>query len=309
MTRFCRVVACHVGSARVAVVGVALAVASRASAQQRAPVFQLQVDNDLFAVRGGGPPPDYDYTHGTHLSFSWNGGDLALAQEIYTPRHNEPASVLGDRPHAAWLFGEYGYPTVHGPWFGRFAMRGGVTGPPALGEQVHNGIHRLLGNHLELGWAHQLPTRATVDARADETRLLATTAGAGPSRLLEATVGGTLGTMQRSLRAGVQTYLGFGSVHSPTADAPLVARPGRWYLLGSYREDVVFYDGFIQQLPRDAMVPGARKRTLVAEAAAGIGWRTNRFAAEYRYVVRGREYEAEPSPHAYGSITLSIIGS
>jgi hypothetical protein len=188
-------------------------------------------------------------------------------------------------------------------------MRGGVTGPPALGEQVQNGIHRLLGNHLELGWAHQLPTRATIDARADETRLLATTAGAGPSRLFEASVGGTVGTMQRSLRAGVQTYLGFGSVHSPTADAPLVARPGRWYLLGGYREDAVFYDGFIQQPPRDATVPGARKRTLVAEVPAGIGWRTNRFAAEYRYVVRGREYEAEPAPHAYGSVTLSIIGS
>ncbi|HEY2855439.1 MAG TPA: lipid A-modifier LpxR family protein, partial [Gemmatimonadaceae bacterium] len=223
MTRFCHVVACYVGSARAAVVGVALAFASRASAQQAAPVFQLQVDNDLFAVRGGGAPPDYDYTHGTHLSFSWNGGALALAQEIYTPRHNAPSPLPGDRPYAAWLFGEYGYHTLHGPWFGRFAMRGGVTGPPALGEQVQNGIHRLLGNHLELGWAHQLPTRATIDARADETRLLATTAGAGPSRLFEASVGGTVGTMQRSLRAGVQTYLGFGSVHSPTADAPLVA--------------------------------------------------------------------------------------
>ena len=120
-------------------------------------------------------------------------------------------------------------------------------------------------------------------------------------------MGCTLGTMQRTLRGGVQTYLGFGSVSSPTAEAPLVARPGHWYLLAAYREDIVFYDGLIELPPRDAAVPAARRRLWVGQATAGIGWRTNAFAAEYHYVVRGREYQSEPSAHAYGTITLSII--
>lgn len=211
---------------KAAVVAIGFVFGSRAFAQQAAPVLRLGIDNDLFAIRGAGPPADYDYTHGTHLSFSWRGGTVALAQEIYTPRHNEAQPVAGDRPYA------------------------------------------------------------------DETRILAPSAAAGPSRLVAATIGGTLGTMQRSLRAGVQSYLGVGSTYSPTADEPLVARPGHWYLIAAFREDIVFYDGFIELPPRDAAVTPARRRLWVPEATAGIGWRTKRFAAEYRYVVRGREYEA-----------------
>jgi lipid A 3-O-deacylase len=280
-----------------------------ASAQSPAvsAVLQLEIDNDLFAVRGSGPPPDYDYTHGTHLSYSWNHSSVALAQEIFTPRHNAPSPVPGDRPYAAWLFGEYGYRRPAGSWLTTLTMRAGVTGPAALGEQVQNNVHRLLGNHLEEGWSHQLPTRLTLALRADETRLLVSGGTPGPSRQLAATLGGTLGTIQRSVHGGLQSYLGFGAVRSATANAPLVERQGQWYIVAAYREDYVFYDAFLESAPRNANVSAAQLRPLVAEAAAGVGWRTNRFAAEYRYVVRGREYEAEPGAHPYGAIRLSMI--
>ena len=88
--------------------------------------------------------------------------------------------------------------------------------------------------------------------------------------------------MQRNVGTGVRAYLGFGSVRSPTADAPLVARPGHSYLVGAFREDVVFYDGFIELPPRDAAVPPARRLTWVPEAMGGLGWRTNRTALSTR---------------------------
>ena len=86
------------------------------------------------------------------------------------------------------------------------------------------------------------------------------------------------------------------------------AGEGRWYIIAAYREDYVFDDAFIEALPRDSNVPGAKLRSWVAEASAGVGWRSNRFAAEYRYVVHGHEYDAQPSAHAYGAIAVSIIG-
>ena len=224
------------------------------SANTRSPavraVLQLEVDNDLFAIRGSGPPPDYDYTHGTHLSYSWSQWSVALSQEIFTPRHNAPSPVPGDRPYAAWIFGEYGYRRPAGSWLTTLAMRAGVTGADALGEQVQNNIHRLLGNHLEAGWAHQLPTRVTLAIRGDETRLLVSAAASGPSRQLAATLGGTFGTTQRSAHAGLQSYVGFGAVRSATANAPLVARQGHWYIVAAFREDCVFYDAFIESPPR-----------------------------------------------------------
>jgi hypothetical protein len=130
---------------------------------------------------------------------------------------------------------------------------------------------------------------------------------AGPTRLVAATLGGSLGTIQRALGGGVQTYVGLGSLRSPSADAPLVARPGEWYVVAGYREDVVFYDALVEAPPRNADVEGARQRTWVGELSAGLGWRTEHVAAEYRYTVRGREYAAEPSSHAYGSITVSLV--
>lgn len=279
-----------------------------AAAQRLAPALQLRIDNDLLAIRGAGAPPDYDYTHGTYLSYFWGRSGVALAQVIYTPRHNAESPLAADRPYAAWLFGEYAYRTLTSSSITALALRAGVIGPPALGEQMQNGLHRLLGNHLEQGWAHQLPTRLTVAAHAEETKVLLSSSTAAPSRLIAATLGGTLGTMQRNVGGGVRAYVGFGSIHSPTADAPLVARPGRWYVIGAYREDAVFHDAFIEEAPRNADVQAARRLTWVPEAMAGAGWRTSRFAMEYRYTLRGREYEAQPSAHSYGTIAISMIG-
>ena len=87
--------------------GIGLLLGSRAWGQQVAPALQRWIDNDLIALRGAGAPSDYDYTHGTYLEYSWNRSSVALAQTIYTPRHNDVSPVSGDRPYAAFLFGEY----------------------------------------------------------------------------------------------------------------------------------------------------------------------------------------------------------
>ncbi len=82
----------------------------------------------------------------------------------------------------------------------------------------------------------------------------------------------------------------------------MVARPGRFYLLAGYQQSLVLYDAFVEGV---GTTPGAVRLPWVSEAQAGIGWRFRRFAAEYRYVSRGREYRAEPGRHAYGAIALT----
>jgi hypothetical protein len=172
---------------------------------------------------------------------------------------------------------------------------------------MQNEIHGLLGNHREEGWAHQLPTHFTLGARGEETQVLRSSVAPAPSGLVAASLGGTVGTTRRGLSAGAQTYLGFGSLRSPMAEAPFVARPGHWYTVAAYRQELVFYDVFIEQPPNDADVAAARKRSWVGEGTAGAGWRTSRFAAEYRYAIRGREYDAQPSAHRYRTIAISMV--
>lgn len=293
---------------------------------------RLEVDNDFLALRGSGPPPDYEYTHGTRFSVTRPSAParlarvirtasacsdadamergcllsgFALGQEIYTPRHNSPNPVAGDRPHAAWLYGAIQFQRLAGMQLQAFEFRVGITGPSALGEQVQNGVHRMLHNHLEAGWEHQLPTRLGIAADYDATGLLGRPSSRTPSRFVAGTVGATLGTLRRAVRAGGSAYYGFGSARARSADSPLMARPGRFYLLAGYQQSLVLFDAFVEGI---GATKGAVRLPWVAEAYAGAGSRFRRFAVEYRYVSRGREYRAEPGRHAYGVITLSVVG-
>ena len=308
---------------------------ARLSAQDVPPLSsstRLEVDNDLFALRGSGPPPDYDYTHGTRVSVTrpsapaWLARALgaaskctdagaaeracllsgfSLGQEIYTPRHNSPDPVAGDRPHAAWLYGAVQVQRLAGARLQSFEIRAGVTGPPALGEQVQNGVHRLLHNHVEAGWEDQLPTRLGVTADYDATRLFGRADSSAPSRFVAGSVGATFGTLRRAVRADASAYYGFGAARTPSADAPLVTRPGRFYLIAGYQQSLVLFNAFVEGI---GTTQGAARLPWVGEAYGGVGWRFRQFAAEYRYVSQSREYRAEPGRHAYGAIALSFVG-
>jgi hypothetical protein len=301
-------------------------------ASRMASTVQLRIDNDLLALRGAGAPPDYDYTHGTRLAVDWpsaptrlarvlgaashclrvvdSAGNacvlsgVALAQEIYTPRHNLPFPVAGDRPHAAWLYGSLRLRRLGGPSLHSLALRVGLTGPPALGEALQNGLHRLLRNNLELGWSHQLPARLAMTAEYDGTRILSSVPLAAPSRFVSGHVGATLGTVRRALRAGVEGYWGFGSTGTPSADAPLVARPGRFYVTGGFEQALVLYDVFVEGT--GPMLGGTRLPWVSTPFVSG-GGRLGRFVIEYRYVSQGREYRSEPGRHAFGSIGVLIL--
>jgi hypothetical protein len=292
---------------------------------------RLEVDNDLLAIRGKGPPPDYDYTHGTRISVTKPSAPLwlaraigvastcadavrlergcllsgfALGQEIYTPRHNSSDPVAGDRPYAAWLYGAIQLHRLAASHLQTLELRAGVTGPPALGENVQNGVHRLLHNHLEAGWEHQIPTHVGVSADYDATTLLGRRSSLVPSRFLTASVGATVGTLRRTVRASASTYYAFGQPRAWSADAPLVARPARFYFLASYQQSLVLHDAFVEGV---GAISGAERLPWVGEAYAAAGWRFRRFTAEYKYVSRGREYRTEPGRHAYGAVVLSIL--
>ena len=82
------------------------AAAAPASAQPR-----VTIDNDLFGPRGADDaPPDYEYTHGTRVSWTARGrtaGDsrrhvrLEIGQRIYTRRHiTDVSHAVGMQPRS-----------------------------------------------------------------------------------------------------------------------------------------------------------------------------------------------------------------
>jgi lipid A 3-O-deacylase len=92
---------------------------------------------------------------------------LSLGQNIYTPENTETtAPQPGDRPYAAWLYTGVSFhnyrPSINAygdrriPRLDILEINLGVVGPWALGRQIQNGFHDLIGVEHAEGWDNQL---------------------------------------------------------------------------------------------------------------------------------------------------------
>jgi lipid A 3-O-deacylase len=193
-----------------------------------------------------------------------------------------------------------------GPGLARsLGMELGVSGPASLAEAVQNGAHRLLGNEEQLGWAHQLPTTLGVTVRYGEARRAERVLGRSAAAAGTLRWGAAAGTMTTALSAGAEATLGLRGELPWNPAEPEVERPTRLYALLGVRQDVVLRNVFVEGRAASGQ---AERRTFVGQAEAGVGYRRRRFGLEYRHVMRGREYSAQPSTHAYGSIALTLHG-
>ncbi len=260
-------------------------------AAQRLRAVEVRWDNDILAVRGTGAPADYDYTQGLTLTAELAGADasrpvlrLSAGQRIYTPRRDGPETVPGERPYAGWLFSAAELSTSRAGTEHRVGVEIGMTGPAALGEPVQNGIHRLTGSTRQEGWDHQLGPELAGVVRYGA----AWPRQAGGVRVRPRVEAGA-GTRWTGAAGGVEASVG---------------GPRGWRAEGGVRQEWVARNLFLDGNTFRRSVR-AEKRAWVSEAAAAVGYRFPRWEVEYRFVIRGREYDAQPRPHAYGSLALT----
>ena len=158
----------------------------------------LVVDNDYFNFwQTADRRPDVDYTQGVILTvrlpaglphvLRWMGRGmpcdrtvpagvactrlgLSLGQAIYTPWHDSPVLLRGDRPYAGWLHisGEMRHES-HTALDGA-TLTVGVTGPPSLAEPVQTRFHQWFGFRTPQGWDQQLPFEPGVQLGLDGAR-------------------------------------------------------------------------------------------------------------------------------------------
>jgi lipid A 3-O-deacylase len=265
----------------------------------------LRIDNDFLGVRGRVHAPDFDYTFGVEVAADFRGLPRRLAaaarmephqgrllvragQKLFTPRWNEPEPVPGERPYAAWLYAAADLVLPQAAGSERtLSLEVGVTGPGAFGEPVQNGIHELFGMEKQEGWDHQL---ATEPAFAMRYRVAWPTTRAGLH--VQPHAEAAAGTLLTGAAAGLMVRTG----------APR-NRSG-WYAEAGVRQELIarnlHLDG--NTFRRSSR---AEKIPWVSEGAASAGYQGTRWALEYRYVLRSREYAAQPAPHAYGSLAAT----
>jgi lipid A 3-O-deacylase len=146
----------------------------------------LRVDNDMFGASG----QDQGYTNGLQITatspnlenykndpclpavahainsylewlqpagFEQSNMVFSLGQSLFTPTNRYTRNLIqDDRPYAGVLLASIGYNARTGNYLRSSHLRFGVVGPAAMGFQVQNAWHKLIGIDRFQGWDNQL---------------------------------------------------------------------------------------------------------------------------------------------------------
>ena len=89
---------------------------------------------------------------------------FGLAQEMYTAKNDDAVTPApDDHPYSAWLYGMIGYGWEDESSLDLITLRVGVLGPSALGRQVQDNYHHLVGDGKANGWGSQLKDQPGID--------------------------------------------------------------------------------------------------------------------------------------------------
>jgi hypothetical protein len=288
--------------------------------------FTLEMDNDLFAGRGG--LLDQDYTQGFHFTFNRRESPVALSraldrlencpaedgcvtrttilagQEIYTPRYI-PSVAAGDRPFAGWLYGGIQSSAVTDRDLTSLSIKAGVTGPPSLAEQLQVTFHEMFPTVIvPPGWNNQLkfePGLIVTASRKDFSELRA-----GPASIGLIKSGSiSLGNILSDAEGGLILRAGLNAPHPWNLKKQ--NRPGLYASFG-LREDVVLHSLFLdgntfREGPRVKRIPFVWQK----EIGAGISMGST--SLDGRLITRSQEYTTGRRYAPYGTISLTRRGA
>lgn len=307
--------------------------------------FGLNIENDTQKI--GGPNSDDGYTNGAKFTYqfaqekapNWaptlrdlanqfyetpvetTNFSLALAHKMYTPRDYSTTKFQADeRPYAAWLYLSTSISTKTDHRSDTLEFSLGTIGPYAMGENVQNNFHDLIGEPRAYGWKHQLynePTvqlnyttkRRFVDYFTDKKRMfdIIPLAGVSVGNVL---IGANLGILGR---IGYNLPSDFGPTRASSTDGEMIQEPrekfsDKWrvYLFASFRGKGIVRDIFL-----DGNTAGGShrvsKKPFVAETELGYGIHYSRFSFVWRFVTLSPEFKEQSYYQSFASININYF--
>ena len=251
----------------------------------------------------------------------WGDGQTRIsfdiAQTIFTPRDTASRNPpLGDRPYAGLLLGNFGLLTDTPGGRSTVGLSLGVVGPWALGEQVQNGFHDLIGQGHNNGWHTQLRNEFAFELSSARTWRLpvAQFAGLEMDALPELDAG--LGNVRIFAQSGASMRLGQGLDSDygvarvrpgmSGGDAFRPTRPFAWY---------VFAGADAQVVARDITLDGNTFRSsrsvslkpFVGEVELGAAFMAYGARLTFTEVLQTEEFRHQKGGlHQFGSAALSV---
>jgi len=316
---------------------------------QTPPAVNFRVDNDLF----GGADQDQGYTNGavitlvspnlvdytddpclprlarwvnSHLErlhpgeFKQQNMVFSFGQGIFTPTDFTRKDVIpDDRPYAGILMASFGYNARNDDHLRTTQLQLGVVGPWALGKQVQNAVHDVLGDEKFQGWDNQLHNEPLIGIVHERMRRWPGDASVNADGWGWDAIthwGGTLGNRATYANMGAEVRFGwklpddFGSTPIRPAGentAPsLRGRPTGW-------SGHLFVTTDARWVLRDITLDGntfrdshsVDKRPLVADIGYGLAIMRGRWKFALARYHRTREFDTQKELPVYGSFTIS----
>ena len=300
-----------------------------------ASIVTLQVENDAVSTYRG--TSDQYYTSGVRLGYVapttatpdfltefgrtvWGDGtqriSVQLAQSIFTPRNTQARPPdPRDRPYAGYLHADAAL--IHDTTDTRSVLQVslGVVGPSALGEQVQNGFHGLIGDTPNRGWKSQLRDEPAVEVLLEQTYRLPVTrfSGVEVDALPALTAG--IGTVRDYVQVGGTVRFGQGldsDFGAPRirpglsgSDAYTPTRPFAWYVFAGLDGQAIGRDIFLDGSTfRNS--PHTTKRAFLGEAQAGLAVMAFGVRLTYTQVFQTPSFDRQRSGlFNFGSLALS----
>lgn len=251
---------------------------------------------------------------------------VGLGHNIFTPDNKDATALVSDdRPYAAWLYlslsllsyqertsrpGELG----NVDFMQTLALDLGVIGPAALGEQIQNNWHTLIGVEHANGWDNQLENEPGVNLTYQRKWRVWFCCGEGGG--LDADVmpsfGGAVGNVMTYGSVGLSLRVGQGLRHDfgPPQIRPSLPGYGHfepgpfsWYIFAGVEGRAVgrniFLDG---NTFTDSH--SVEKRPFVGEGQVGLALTFGSFRLSYTQIFGTPEAEGL-TPHKFGAISVS----
>ena len=238
--------------------------------------ISIQLEND-----STNPGSDNYYTSGERIAYTSPTGQLPepvaafghlllgdgqqrfaleLSQKIFTPLHDKLANPpLNDRPYAAVLLGTISLIQDTDTTRTALALGRGVIGPAALGRQVQNGFHDLIGQDSVAGWDTQIPNQPVIQLTADRTWRIPLGGFGGVETDVLPSVSAGVGTFRIYAQAGGTLRIGQGldsDFGAPRirpgltgTDAYVQTQPLAWYVFAGVDGQAVGWDETLDGLP------------------------------------------------------------
>lgn len=308
------------------------------------PTVNFRVDNDLFGGQDQGysngvqltlvSPNLADYTHDPCLprlarlvnrylgaiqpsGFEQQNMVVTFAHAIFTPTDFSRSDLIeDDRPYVGGFLVGLGYNARNGDQLQTTQLRVGMIGPSARGEEVQNGVHRIIGADRFKGWDNQLHDEPVFMLQHERMRRFGGSEGAWGWDAISH-YGGAVGSLATFANAGAEVRFGlrlpddFGSTPlrpagENTAPRSQTRRGGAWRWHGFLTADA-------RWVLRDITLDGntwrdshrVDKEPFVAYVGFGFALMKGSWKFALARYQGTREFETQKEPPVFGSFTIS----